>query len=186
VGAATKVAAEADRGGTAELERGIFAGEALEFRRIPIMRIDRSLLDLHRSCAAGTLDLRRPFRCDVVWRLDAQARLVESVLLRFPLPPVHIAESRNGGMHLIDGLQRLSSLFAFLEGQIALTELRLLPELNGKRFAALPIRLRRRYEDTLLTVMVLGSDADPALLVEVYNRMNAWAPLRDGEAQAGG
>jgi hypothetical protein len=163
-----------------------FAGKAFESRRVPILKIERSLLDLHRRVAAGTLDLDRPFRPGLIWPQDIQARLVESVLLRLPLPPVHVAEARDGSMRIIDGLQRLSSLFAFLEGKLPLTGLRFLPELEGKRFPALPIRMRRRYEDASLTVMILGSDAPAELVADVFDRMNAWAPLRDGELPGGG
>ncbi|HSN99450.1 MAG TPA: hypothetical protein VLS89_14240, partial [Candidatus Nanopelagicales bacterium] len=89
-------------------------------------------------------------------------------------------------MRIIDGLQRLRALFSFLEGKLALTGLRLLPELNGRRFPKLEIRMRRRYEDAPLTVMILGSGADPRLAAEVFDRLNARAPLGDGEAQGGG
>ena len=188
----TRAAPEADSSGEANAgavvppgQRELFAGKPLTTRRVPILKLERTVLDLHRRLTAGTLDLRRPFRPDVVWPPAAQARLVESVLLRIPLPPIHVVEARDGSMRLIDGLQRLSALFGFLEGKLALTGLRLLPELEGKRFPDLEIRMRRRYEDAPLTVMVLQSGADPGLVVDLFNRMNAWAPLRDDEVQGG-
>ncbi len=61
-------------------------------------------------------------------------------------------------MHLIDGLQRLTSLFRFLDGDLALTGLSIVPDLDGARFSDLAVRMRRRYQDTVLTVMVLGAD----------------------------
>ncbi len=182
----TRVSAQASLFGAPSVQGPLFGGEALENRRIPILKIEQTILDLRRRLAAGTLDLRRQFRPDLVWPLEAQARLVESVLLRFPLPPVHVAEARDGSIRIIDGLQRLSSLLGFLEGNFALSGLRVLPELQGKRFPNMPIRLRRRYEDTSLTVMLLRSGADPGLEAEVFDRMNAWAPLRDGEVPGGG
>jgi len=161
--------------------RAIFADEAPVKRRVPILELERTILELYRRREAGTLDLRRPFRPDVVWSPTAQSRLIESVLLRIPLPAIHVAESRDGSLRIIDGLQRVVSLFRFLEGELLLEGLELLPELDGKRFRDLEVRMRRRYEDARLTVMMLGSGADPGLIVELFDRMNAWAPLRDDE-----
>jgi hypothetical protein len=163
------------------VRRSMLTSIALESRRIAILRLDRTIHMLHGQLADGTLDLGRPFRPGLVWSPAVQARLVESVLLRLPLLPIHVVEDREGDVRIIDGLQRLRSLFAFLDGELVLTELHLLPELEEKRFADLPVRLRRRFEDSILTVMILGSDTDPELLPEIFNRLNAWAPLRDDE-----
>jgi hypothetical protein len=163
--------------------RAVFGAESPVGRRVPIFKVEHTILELHRRRAAATLDLRRAFRPEVVWPAGAQSRLVESVLLRMPLPAIHVAETRDGVMHLVDGLQRLTSLFRFLDGELALAGLSLLPELDGARFQDLEIRMRRRYQDTLLTVMVLGVMADRRLVVEVFDRMNAWAPLREDEVR---
>jgi Protein of unknown function DUF262 len=168
---------------TPSVRRGSLADEKPMSRRVPILKLERSILEMHRRKAASTLDLRRGFRSDLAWSSVAQSRLVESVLLRIPLPAIHVAEARDGSMRIIDGLQRLTSLFRFLEGNLALEKLGLLPELDDKRFRDLDIRMRRRYEDSPLTVMILGAGADPSLAVDLYNRMNSWAPLREDEAR---
>lgn len=163
--------------------RAIFAGEAPVKRRVPLLEQARTILELRKRKEAGTLDLRRVFRPEVVWSPEAQSRLVESVLLRIPLPAILVAEGRDGSLRIVDGLQRLTSLFQFLDGDIALVGLRLLPELDGKRFRDLEIRMRRRFEDTTITVTMLGSGADRRLVADLFDRMNAWAPLSVEEAR---
>ncbi|WP_437491934.1 DUF262 domain-containing protein [Sorangium sp. So ce1014] len=186
----TKPAAKADPSGAPadapSVRRALLANEAPENRRIPILKVEWTILQLHRRLADQTLILRRPFRPDLDWSPAVQAQLVESVLLRLPLPAFYVAESRDGSMQILDGLQRLLSLFGFLEGKLALTGLRLLPELVGKRFPDLPVRLRRRFEDTPLTVMVLDSDAEPELRLDVFSRLNLSTPPGDDGTREGG
>jgi hypothetical protein len=152
-------------------------------RRVPLFKIERTVLETHRLCQAGQLDLARGFRPEALWTSVRQSRLVESVLLRMPLPAIYVAEALDGSMRLIDGLERLTSLSRFFGGELSLNGLPLLPELNGNRFRDLEIRMRRRYEDTLLTVVMLGAAADRRLVLDVFDRMNAWKPLGPEEAR---
>ena len=129
------------------------------------------------------LDLGRAFRSQPVWSRATQSRLIESVLLRIPMPAIYVAEALDGSTRIIDGLQRLDSLFRFLDGELALEGLQHLPELNGKRFQGLENKMKRRYEDALLTVMILGADADPLLAADLFDRMNLWKPLHAEEVR---
>lgn len=151
--------------------------------RFPIFKQELRILDLDRRREKGMLDLHRAFRSQLVWSRDAQSRLIESVLLRIPIPPLYVAEALDGRTRVIDGLQRLDSLFRFLSGELVLEGLRLLPELDGKRFRGLENKVRRRYEDTPLTVMILAANADPILAVDLFDRMNLWKPLRADEVR---
>lgn len=184
----TRAAAKVDppEASTPPARRGPLTAEALESRQIAVVRIQWSIDMLHRARTRGDLTLERPFSPEVVWTPAMQSRLAESVLLRLPLSPIFVAEDREGSLHIIDGLQRLSSLFSFLEDKLTLTKLSLLPELSGKRFSDLPVRLRRRFEDATLTVVILQSDADPDLAAEIFDRLNAGMPRGAREPAKGG
>jgi hypothetical protein len=175
--AVTRAAAKADPSGPGNAPPIGLNAEALERRWISVLRMEWSIHQFHRRQADRTLVLDRAFYPEVVWKAAKQARLVESVLVRLPLLPIHVTEDRDGVMRIIDGLQRLSAFFGFLEGKLILTGLRLLPELEGQRFGDLPVRLRRRFEDATMTVVVLQSDADPALAEELFERFNAGTSL---------
>jgi hypothetical protein len=182
----TRAAAKVDPPEAPPVRPAPLTAEALERRRIPVLRAEWSITTLHARETSGELDLRRPFQPEAVWTPSARARLVESVLLRLPLLPIHVAEDRDGVMHIIDGLQRLSALFDFLRGKLILTGLTLLPELDGLRFSDLSIRLRRRFEDTALTIVILQADAAPELTAEIFDRLNAGMPRGAREPAKGG
>jgi len=56
-------------------------------------------------------NFQRVFR----WNKEQQSRLVESILLGIPLPPIFVAQQKNGKWSVVDGLQRLSTIFS-IEG----------------------------------------------------------------------
>jgi hypothetical protein len=49
------------------------------------------------------------------WSEEQKSKLVESVLLRLPIPPIFFIENEDGRYELIDGLQRVSSMAQFIE-----------------------------------------------------------------------
>jgi uncharacterized protein with ParB-like and HNH nuclease domain len=55
-----------------------------------------------------------------VWDDARASRLVESVILEVPLPVFYLAESADGTREVIDGQQRLTALFQFLDNKLSL------------------------------------------------------------------
>src|SRR5579872_1679975 len=80
------------------------------------------------------------------WEESQKTRFIESILLGIPIPPIFVFEQLNGTWELVDGLQRLSTIFEFIgnlkkgDGTFyapsVLTGTKLLPTLNGKVWAA--------------------------------------------------
>jgi uncharacterized protein with ParB-like and HNH nuclease domain len=56
-----------------------------------------------------TPEYQRTFR----WDIFQQTRFIESILLGIPVPPIFVAEDDKGKWELVDGLQRISSIFSF-------------------------------------------------------------------------
>jgi uncharacterized protein with ParB-like and HNH nuclease domain len=54
-------------------------------------------------------EFQRLFR----WSDYQKTRFIESLLLGIPIPPIFVAEDKNGRWELVDGLQRLSTVFSF-------------------------------------------------------------------------
>ncbi len=52
------------------------------------------------------------------WSDEQKSRLVESILLRLPIPPVYFIENQDGTLELIDGLQRISSMIQLIEPKL--------------------------------------------------------------------
>lgn len=54
-------------------------------------------------------DFQRFFR----WSTNQKTQLIESILLGIPIPPIFVSQGKNGVWDVIDGLQRLSTIFEF-------------------------------------------------------------------------
>jgi Protein of unknown function DUF262 len=124
------------------------------------------------------------------WGDERKTRFIESILLGIPFPPIFVYQDQNGIWELIDGLQRLSTVFQLtgdLKGERAeeigpliLNGTQFLPSLNGKRWTesaegaddgigqVLQIEIKRAR----LRVEILKSDSDVAAKFELFQRLN--------------
>lgn len=59
--------------------------------------------------------MNRRYQRKLVWTLEEKQKLTESVLKRYPIPAILLAEREQGGYEVIDGLQRLHTLMSFIE-----------------------------------------------------------------------
>ena len=134
--------------------------------------VDEVLRRIHRNDYIMDPDFQRDF----VWSESKQSRLIESVLMRMPLPALYLAENENGRMVVVDGLQRLSTFRRFVDGNSRL-KLDNRPELNRKRFADLPYNLRRRIEDCYLLVYIIDSRVPDRMKFDIFHRVNSGVPL---------
>ncbi|WP_417355696.1 DUF262 domain-containing protein [Gallaecimonas pentaromativorans] len=69
-----------------------------------------------RRLKNGTIILSPDFQRNKVWDLERQSRLIESMMLRIPLPMFYVAEDRLGRWEVVDGLQRLTAIQDFILG----------------------------------------------------------------------
>jgi hypothetical protein len=97
------------------------------------------LMNLYQS---GELDIHPEFQRFFRWTIEQKSRLIESILLGIPLPSIFVAQRRDGVWDVIDGLQRLSTVFQFAGilkdedgaqvSPLQLTATKYLPSLVGK------------------------------------------------------
>jgi hypothetical protein len=133
-----------------------------------------------------TPDFQRLFR----WTDRQQARFIESILLAIPIPPVFVFQDEDGVWELVDGLQRLSTVFRFVgvlrdnEGKTLSPSVLegglLLPALDGLRWEtndrgvssigrAQQIFIKRAR----LRVEILRPGSDEDVKYELFQRLNA-------------
>lgn len=149
------------------------AGAPISFDTpVRMERVERSIFELARRRDLGQLDLQPDFQRGDVWKPAQRVALVESVLLRIPLPVIYLSNEDEERSIVIDGKQRLTTLFRFLKNEFRLRGLRLIGDLEGKTFRELDARVQRRFEDTTLTAFVLLPGADPNLKFEIFQRLN--------------
>ena len=87
----------------------------------------------------GNINLQPDFQRHFVWDKKKASALIESILLKFPLPIIYLSEEENGKLTVIDGQQRLTSIFSFLDnkfpsgGDFKLSSLKVLKDLNNMK-----------------------------------------------------
>lgn len=84
---------------------------------------------------SGRYKMRPDFQRRHRWDAGKQSRLIESFLMNVPVPPIFLYEYEYSKYEVMDGLQRLTSLQAFYEDRLVLTNLEYWPELEGRRYS---------------------------------------------------
>lgn len=118
------------------------------------------------------LNNRPRFQRKSVWSDSLASRLIESILLNVPVPPCYLSQNDEYELDVIDGQQRLFSIFRFLENQFKLKELEILSELDGSRFFELPARLQRQLRTHTLRCVVITNESHPEIKFDVFERLN--------------
>lgn len=108
-----------------------------------------------------------------IWDLTRKSRLIESLLLRIPLPVFYVASSHDERWSVVDGLQRITTLKEFLHDKsLTLINLEFLQELQGKRFDQLSRQMQRRIQETEVTVHVIQPGTPSAVMFNIFKRIN--------------
>ena len=136
----------------------------------------RTIHDVIRRIDKGTYVMDPDFQREFIWPKDKQSKLIESVIMRIPLPVFYLAENDDGRMVVVDGLQRLSTFQRFVTNNLKLY----LPEreeLNDKKFSDLGSKLQNRVEDCNLIFYIIDSKVPERARLDIFERVNGGVPL---------
>src|SRR5689334_13460512 len=137
---------------------------------------NRTVHDVLRRIDQGSFVMDPDFQRDFIWEEDKQSKLIESVLMRIPLPVFYLAEDDDGRMVVVDGLQRLSTFQRFTKNALPL-RLPDQPELNKKRFRNLSPKLQNRIEDCNLILYIIDAKVPERARLDIFERVNGGVPL---------
>ncbi|WP_447750827.1 DUF262 domain-containing protein [Sphingopyxis fribergensis] len=137
----------------------------------------RTVSETVKRIKTGRYAMSPDFQRDFVWPSDKQSKLIESCIMRIPLPVFYVAEGKDGRVTIVDGLQRLTSFRRFLSDELRLVGLGDEHPLNGKIFSQLPLHFQERIEDTQLTLYILDKSAPEAARLDIFERVNSGIPL---------
>lgn len=143
-----------------------------EDARIVVSKNDRSLAELYRWFGLGKLVVDPEWQREYVWDKKRASRLIESVLIDIPIPIVYLAETETGKYEVIDGLQRLTSIFSFFADEFSLTGLEILSDLNGKTFKTLSASEQAKLEDSTFRTFELARSTQKDLMFVIFERLN--------------
>jgi hypothetical protein len=149
--------------------------EGFEFpppeRKITTQPYDLSIQTLVEQWGSKLLQIPEIQR-EYVWDNGRASRLIESLILGVPVPPLYFAETKDAKFEVIDGHQRVRSIARYLNNQFPLSGLRVLSEYKRLRYHELPAREQRFLKTRSLRVVVITSDSHPNMKFEVFERLN--------------
>jgi len=133
---------------------------------------DRSLSEFHRWFQNGRLIVDPEWQRQYVWERKRASKLIESFLRDIPVPVIYLAKNDEGKYEVIDGLQRLTSIFDFFDNKYRLSGMELLPDLNGKHFKDLAHKLQGKLQDTTLRTFEMSPKTPKDLMFVIFERLN--------------
>lgn len=112
------------------------------------------------------------FQRQYVWTNSIASKLIESILLNVPVPPCYLSQNDEFELDVIDGQQRLYSLFRFVENQFSISGLEVITEINGLRFFELSSKLQRQIKTHTLRCVLITNESHPEVKFDVFERLN--------------
>lgn len=136
----------------------------------------RTVHDVVRRIDQGSFVMDPDFQRAFIWPDDKQSKLIESVLMRIPLPVFYLAEDAVGRMIVVDGLQRLSTFARYIKNEVPL-KLPNQQELHKKKFLDLSAKLQNRIEDCNLVLYIVDAKVPERARLDIFERVNSGVPL---------
>ncbi|MDR0414266.1 MAG: DUF262 domain-containing protein [Prevotellaceae bacterium] len=108
-----------------------------------------------------------------LWDSTKQSRLIESILIQFPLPAFYFDASDENSWLVVDGLQRLSSIKNFVvDKNLKLTNLEFLIQFNGKTWDDLPPNLHATIEEAQVVIYKILPGTPIDVKYNIFKRIN--------------
>lgn len=162
-------------------------------RKLYIDKGEKSVADLFRMIKEKDINLQPEFQRKFIWDKKTMSRFIESLLLSIPIPTIFLAENGNKEEYtydVIDGQQRLSTIFSFLKEGLSDDEIKNLPtylqeelspfklsgletlaEFNSKGYQDLEEK-KKKLSNVFLPVVIVLKDSSEDIKYDIFSRIN--------------
>jgi hypothetical protein len=143
-----------------------------QMRQIVTQKLDLPISTLP-AMLQDQIKLNPEFQRRDRWDEQRQSRLIESLLMNVPIPPVFLGEDDYGYYVVLDGRQRLTAIQSFLNNTLVLRDLVVWEDLNGLRFNDLVKRgLDKHLTRRFIAAVALLKESSPVIKYDVFDRLN--------------
>lgn len=135
------------------------------------------------------IDIHPEFQRFYRWNDAQKTNLIESILLGIPIPPIFVSQRKDGVWDVVDGLQRLSTIYQFLGvlkdqnnnniAPLVLTATKYLPALNGKKWNdpdapkdSFSQELRLIVKRSKINASIILKESDETAKYDLFQRLN--------------
>lgn len=117
------------------------------------------------------------YQRDFTWDEDRQSKLIESIILGLPIPFIFVAENRDSSWEIVDGSQRIRTIYSFVTNQLCLRNLKSIEGLNGYKFEELDKSRQGKILSTALRIIVLSEETTDNVKKDMFERINRGSDL---------
>ena len=121
----------------------------------------------------GDIDLAPDFQRQYVWKARQRWGIIESLLLGIPLPSFYFNEDSSGRLQVVDGVQRLTTIFRYVNDEtFKLGKVTYLHDLEGQSFDDLAAVFRRRLNSAQFVAHVIDPQTPHRVKFDIFRRIN--------------
>lgn len=165
-----------------------------DFQEITSYTVNNSVRTIVDMIDNDIIDLKPEFQRDFVWDIRRASKLIDSLISNLPIPNTLLGKYKKTEKFIvIDGQQRLKSIYFFLKGEFRENQttrpfkLRGLEDKswNGKLYSELDEVIQRRIQNGIINSTILDNiDSNPRIVFEIFNRLNTGGvPLTNQEVR---
>lgn len=140
------------------------------------IRVEPKTLSLEyilKLIVSKKLNLSPEFQRNKVWDITRKSLLIESLMLRIPIPAFYFYEDEDANKYVIDGLQRLSTIHEYLNGDFKLKNLQYLgATCDNKTFMELDSKYVTRIYDTQFIINIIDARTPAQVKYDIFRRIN--------------
>ncbi len=142
---------------------------------------DPEIESLHGKYKRGKLIIQPDFQRHFVWDTQKSSRLIESIFLDIPLPMIYLYENCDEKEYVIDGQQRLTAFFSFIDGKFPdgkdfkLSGLKVFTDLNKKSYKEINEKLQDKIRYYKIRIITFRKGSESNLKFEIFERLNTGA-----------
>lgn len=139
------------------------------------LKVDKGFytaFELKRKFEKHLIKLDDDFQREDVWKTKQKIELIESVLMGLPLPIFYFNQDKKGVLIVVDGRQRLTALFSYMNDEFKLSDLKILPKKFEKKFSELDPVDQTKLEDYQIQAHVILPPTPERVKFDIFDRVN--------------